>query len=143
MHEESHLPPACFTLVGVFHDVASWVRSGTHWGFHCKQKGHMMEITEHVRLEMHLKLRDVLGEKVADILMEHLPPSGWSDVARKPDIELLASEIRHLAQSVDTRFGHVDVQFSHVEARLRGIVAGLWAMGGIMSASMVAILTQI
>ena len=102
-----------------------------------------MEITEHVRLEMHLKLRDVLGEKVADILMENLPPSGWSDVARKPDIELLASEIRHLAQSVDTRFGHVDMQFSHVEARLRGIVAGLWAMGGIMSASMVAILTQI
>jgi hypothetical protein len=69
-------------------------------------------------------------------LIEHLPPSGWIDVARKSDIDLLASEIRHLAQSVDTRFGHVDT-------RLRGIVAGLWAMGGIMSASLVAILTQI
>jgi hypothetical protein len=96
----------------------------------------MMEISEHVRLEMHLKLRDVLGEKVGDMLMQHLPPSGWSDVARKSDVDLLSSEIRHLAQSIDTRFTHVDT-------RLRGIVAGLWAMGGIMSASLVAILTRI
>ena len=30
---------------------------------------------------------------MADTLMEHLPPSGWSDVARQSDIEQLRSDM--------------------------------------------------
>lgn len=47
-----------------------------------------MATTEHERLEMHLGLRKVLGDDVANTLMEHLPPSGWGDVARKYDVSM-------------------------------------------------------
>ncbi len=102
-----------------------------------------MAITEDARFEMHLKLRNVLGEKVADMLMEHLPPSGWGDVARKADLELLSTELRHLRETTDAKFETMNMRFSHIDSRLRGIVAGMWAMGGIMSAFFVAILTKI
>jgi hypothetical protein len=102
-----------------------------------------MAITEDARFEMHLKLRNVLGEKVADMLMEHLPPSGWGDVARKADLELLSVELRHLRETTDAKFEMMEMRFSHIDSRLRGIVAGMWAMGGIMSAFFVAILTKI
>jgi hypothetical protein len=115
----------------------------THWGFRYKLKGPTMSVNEQIRLEMHLKLRDVLGEKVADMLMDHLPPSGWGDVARKSDLELLAAEVRHLSQTMDVRFGHIELRFSSIDSRLRGVVAGMWAMGGIMSASLVAILARL
>jgi hypothetical protein len=106
-----------------------------------------MAITEDARFEMHLKLRNILGEKVAETLMEHLPPSGWGDVARKSDLDLLAVEMRHLITALDAKFesktNGFEVRFSHIDSRLRGIVAGMWAMGGIMSAFFVAILTKI
>lgn len=69
-------------------------------------------------------------------IVEHLPPSGWGDVARKADLELVTSELRHLE-------GVVGMRFTHIDSRLRGIVAGMWAMGGIMSAFFVAILTKL
>jgi hypothetical protein len=28
-----------------------------------------------------------MGEEVANTMMEHLPPSGWSDVVRKADLD--------------------------------------------------------
>ena len=39
---------------------------------------------------MHDRLADVLGEEVAGLVMEHLPPSGWADVATKRDLDQLA-----------------------------------------------------
>jgi hypothetical protein len=55
-----------------------------------------MPITEAQRFEMHLGLRNSLGDNVANSLMEHLPPSGWSDVARTHDIERLDDRITGL-----------------------------------------------
>ncbi|MEY2627330.1 MAG: hypothetical protein RJB08_1089 [Actinomycetota bacterium] len=52
-----------------------------------------MSITESQRFELHQVLRNELGVSVADTLMEHLPPSGWSDVARRADLETIRKEI--------------------------------------------------
>jgi hypothetical protein len=41
-----------------------------------------------------------MGEEVANTMMEHLPPSGWSDVARKSDIEIINLKITHLGKEV-------------------------------------------
>lgn len=65
-----------------------------------------MAITEAQRFELHAGLRKVMGDDVANTLMEQLPPSGWADVARKSDID-------------------------HLEKRINGVVAGLWALGAI------------
>jgi len=49
-----------------------------------------MTISEESRHRLYLRLEEVLGPDEATVLMEHLPPVGWADVATKRDIEGLA-----------------------------------------------------
>jgi hypothetical protein len=60
-----------------------------------------MSISEAQRFDMQVGLRQQLGDDVANTLMEHLPPSGWSDVARTREIERL----HHSWHCVWTRIG--------------------------------------
>ena len=53
--------------------------------------------------------------------MEYLPPEGWSDVARAPQLE------------------GITLRLDALDARMRGFVAGMWAMGSVMSAAFIAI----
>lgn len=59
-----------------------------------------MIITEAQRFEMHLGLRKTMGDDVANTLMEHLPPSGWTDLARKHDITLVEHEIEFIKEEI-------------------------------------------
>jgi len=98
-----------------------------------------MPTSESDRLEMHLKLRAVLGDKVADTVMEHLPPAGWTDVARQSEMIARFEAMDSRFQAVDARFEALESRFEALEGRLNGIVAGLWALGSIVSASFVAL----
>lgn len=98
-----------------------------------------MPTSESDRLEMHLKLRAVLGDKVADTVMEHLPPAGWTDVARQSEMIARFEAMDSRFQAVDARFEALESRFEALESRLNGIVAGLWALGSIVSASFVAL----
>jgi hypothetical protein len=88
-----------------------------------------MAISESARYEMHKELRNRLGEPVADTLMEHLPPSGWSAVALKSDIDQLRGEM-------NTRFAFVD-------KRIDSLVHGMWAAVGIFSGAFIALFSLI
>ena len=55
-----------------------------------------MSISEAQRFDMQVGLRSHLGDDVANTLMEHLPPSGWSDVARKQDIDTVHNDISRI-----------------------------------------------
>jgi hypothetical protein len=50
-----------------------------------------MTTTEAERFQMHESLIRTHGKEVADIIMEHLPPTGWGDVARRSDVSDLRS----------------------------------------------------
>jgi len=63
-----------------------------------------MTISEAQRFEMHLGLRNTLGDVVANSLMEHLPPSGWSDVARTGDIDRIDARIDRLEADMKEGF---------------------------------------
>ncbi len=47
-----------------------------------------MAIDESSRHAMYNRLQEVLGDEHAAVLMEHLPPVGWADVATKRDLDM-------------------------------------------------------
>ena len=53
-----------------------------------------MSEVEKDRLALHQKARDCFGEREGDILMEHLPPAGWSHLATKDDVALSGALLR-------------------------------------------------
>lgn len=55
-----------------------------------------MSVSEAQRFDMQVGLRSHLGDDVANTLMEHLPPSGWSDVARKHDMDTIHIELSNI-----------------------------------------------
>lgn len=52
-----------------------------------------MAVTDQTRYDLHRKLDTVLGTEEATTLMEHLPPVGWGDVARRSDLEHLEQRL--------------------------------------------------
>jgi hypothetical protein len=48
-----------------------------------------LAITEEARHRLYRRLEEILGPDEATILMEHLPPVGWADVATKRDLDHL------------------------------------------------------
>ena len=53
-----------------------------------------MAITEENRHRLYQRLEEVLGSDEATVLMEHLPPVGWADVATKRDLDALSASAR-------------------------------------------------
>ena len=64
-----------------------------------------MAITEQNRHHLHQRLEQVLGPEEASILMEHLPPVGWADVATKSDLDHLSEVMGLGVDRVDLRTG--------------------------------------
>jgi hypothetical protein len=48
-----------------------------------------MALDERARHHLYLRLEERLGAEAATTLMEHLPPTGWGDVATKRDLDQL------------------------------------------------------
>ena len=53
-----------------------------------------MTISNADRHDLHNALGELLGEREANTLMEHLPPVGWADVATKRDLDHLEDQLR-------------------------------------------------
>ena len=77
-----------------------------------------MVITEAQRFDMHAKLRQELGEEVADTLMEHLPPVGWGDVATKTDLVVVSKDVAMLRSDIQTLRRDLD----RIEKRLNWVI---------------------
>jgi septal ring factor EnvC (AmiA/AmiB activator) len=92
------------------------------------RKDIFMPSSEAERFTLHQTLRGIMPEAVADTLMAHLPPTGWSDVARKADIDaqnLRFDRIDQKFAEVDSRFDRIDQKFMEIDARFDRIDARL------------------
>ena len=110
-----------------------------------------MGIDERTRHHMYLKLEEVLGSEDAGTLMEHLPPTGWGDVARKNDLDrlevALRSDVDQLALRLEGKLEAVELRIeakldaveSRIEARLEAglrsqLITTLTVMSGLFLA---------
>jgi predicted nuclease with TOPRIM domain len=84
------------------------MREITQW------EGRTMAITESRRFDMFGALREKLGPDVAETLIEHLPPTGWGDVARRSDVDRLETQFNRL----ESRFSQLEHEFRNLETRL-------------------------
>ena len=83
-----------------------------------------MSITNESRHHLHQRLDHVLGTKEAAVLMEHLPPVGWADVARVRDLELLEERLELRMDAMEAR---LRLEMKETEARMLTVL--LTAMG--------------
>lgn len=68
-----------------------------------------MPVDERARHRLYLKLEELLGPEEAGTLMDHLPPTGFADLATKQDIQALRSELVGLIDVFEHRLmGRVD-----------------------------------
>ena len=77
-----------------------------------------MTISQSDRYDLQQHPQTVLGEKMGNMLMEHLPPSGWSDVARTRDIDMIRQEMRNLEVRTDARLDMIDLQLAQLSKRV-------------------------
>jgi hypothetical protein len=95
-----------------------------------------MTMTEARRTEMHIGLRESLGPRVADSLMEHLPPNGWGDVARQSEmilrfdmVQIQFEMIERRFEEIDRRFDGMDKRLDMIESRMRLMIASGLTIG--------------
>lgn len=62
-----------------------------------------MALDERARHQLYLRLEEHLGVEAATTLMEHLPPTGWADVATKRDLDQLRAITRADIDSLGDR----------------------------------------
>ena len=81
------------------------------------RKDIFMPSSEAERFTLHQTLRSLMPEAVADTLMSHLPPTGWSDIARQADLD--AQSLRF--DRIDAKFVEIDVRFDRIDAKFAEI----------------------
>jgi hypothetical protein len=82
-----------------------------------------MAITDAERHRLFTKLQLVLGDDDAAVLMSHLPPVGWADVATKADLDHLRAHMDARFEVVDARFGAMETRFEAMETRFEAMEA--------------------
>ena len=90
-----------------------------------------MVVGEGQRRALHERLVEVLGVDQADARIEHLPPSGWGDVARRSDVEhlerILDMKIDSLGFALRGEISELRGEISELRGEMAGLAGGLRA----------------
>lgn len=80
----------------------------------------MAEI-EAERFDLYLGLKKALGDDMADKLINHLPPSKWSDFARQSDMLARFDDMEGRFRLVDQKFDLIERRFEQIDRRFEQI----------------------
>ncbi|MBK5307543.1 MAG: hypothetical protein JJD92_12710 [Frankiaceae bacterium] len=84
-----------------------------------------MALEESSRRLLYASAAAALGTEAADVLMEHLPPAGWADLARRGDVEhetgLLRADIGTVRAEIGTLRAEMTGEFAGVRAEMAGL----------------------
>jgi len=82
-----------------------------------------LSAVENDRWALHQKARECFGEREGDILMEHLPPAGWSHLATKDDVALstavLRTEMADIRVELKTEMADIRVEMAELRTELK------------------------
>jgi hypothetical protein len=98
-----------------------------------------MAVNEESRHHLYQSLEETLGHEDATVLMEHLPPVGWADVATKRDLDL---RFANLEERLDLRFAAMDARFSVVEGRIANLENGIERIRSEFRTTMLAVMSM-
>ena len=101
-----------------------------------------MSVSEQQRHHFYTVAESVFGAEGAATLMEYLPPTGWSDVARKSDLDTLDARFAERMGAVDARFVAVDERFNRVDERFNTVDARMDALEHRMLSKIDALRTE-
>jgi hypothetical protein len=105
-----------------------------------------MSISQTQRFELQLELQKVLRDDMANILMEHLPPSGWSDVARRQDLEMIELRLEGVDRrfdEIERRFDYMDRRINILDGRMKLMITGILGFGLALLAIQVQVLLSL
>lgn len=88
------------------------------------------------RHQLFKELDALLTPTVRDILMELLPPVGWSDIARQGDITALRGEISELRAELSGEITKLDARISRIVPQMFAAnVASMMGVAGLVLAA--------
>lgn len=96
-----------------------------------------MAIDESSRHRLHMRLEEVLGSQEAAVLMEHLPPVGWADVATKHDLGQQGARFESRLDATKYEIlATLHIEINRVQrTMLLGISTAIAAVGGLAFAA--------
>lgn len=89
-----------------------------------------LAINEESRHDLYQRLEGVLGRREATVLMQHLPPVGWADVATKRDLDALEARVGMRFERIEDRFGDIDRRFVEIDRRFEEVDRRFGQMDG-------------
>ena len=91
-----------------------------------------MAITEQDRHQLYRRLEEVLGREEAAVLMEHLPPVGWADVATRRDLD---HAVERLDMKIDNLGDKLRAEWRHaLNQQTIALYSGMVALAGLILA---------
>jgi len=102
-----------------------------------------MAISESDRFEFYLGMKKFLGDDMADILMEYLPPAGWGDVARRSDVHVVEQVLSARFAVIEARLDGVETRLTSLDHRQKLMLSGGLTMGLALLAMMVDLMLRI
>ena len=87
-----------------------------------------MVVQDKIRSSLYTQLEQSFGADEAGLLMEALPPYGWSSLVTNDHLDARLAQVDARFEKVDARFDRVDARFDRVDGRLDVVDARLDTM---------------